>query len=236
MLSKPTNPLYRQVKEEIVAAIQRGDFAPGYRLPSQRVLVLTYGASHMTIRRVIDELAREGLIFAIPGKGIYVRTQKQEAESCPLKSFTEEMKLRGMRASSKVLEAQIVPATTVLARTLEVGVGMPLTLLRRLRLADGIPMALQTNYLKSWLCPGLLEKDLASQSLYQILLQEYGLCLATTKGSVEAILADEEHASFLGLELPATLLVTEQVSFLDDGQPFEYVRTAYRGDRYGYRI
>jgi GntR family transcriptional regulator len=97
-------------------------------------------------------------------------------------------------------------------------------------------MAVQTNYLKSWLCPGLLENELTSQSLYEILMQDYGLCLATTKGSVEAVLADEEHASLLGLELPAVLLITDQVSFLEDEQPFEYVRTAYRGDRYRYRI
>jgi GntR family transcriptional regulator len=236
MLTKTSTPLYVQVKEEIIRSIQRGELAPGNQLPSQRQLVAAYGASHMTVRRALDELIGEGVIYAIPGKGIYVRDHKQEAESCPLVSFTEEMSLRGMRASSKVLAARMVPASTVMARTLDVDVGMPLVYLRRLRLADGLPMALQTNYLKSWLCPGLLDHDLENASLYHLLQEEFALCLATSKGSIEAVLADEEHASLLGLELPAALLVTEQVSFLEDGQPLEYTRTAYRGDRYQYRI
>jgi GntR family transcriptional regulator len=236
MLNKTYTPLYLQVKEEIIDLIQRGELKPNDQLPSQRELVATYGASHMTVRRALDELIDEGLIYAIPGKGIYVREHKQQAESCPLMSFTEEMALRGMHASSTVLAARLVPASTVMARTLDIELGMPLVYLRRLRLADGLPMALQTNYLKSWLCPGLLEKSLQDASLYNLLRQEYHLCLVSSKGTVEAVLADEEHASLLGIELPAALLITEQVSFLADGQPIEYVRTAYRGDRYQYRI
>jgi GntR family transcriptional regulator len=236
MLNKTTAPLYLQVKEEIIDLIQRGELKPNDQLPSQRELVSTYGASHMTVRRALDELIDEGLIYAIPGKGIYVREHKLQAESCPLMSFTEEMALRGMHASSTVLAARLVPASTVMARTLDVELGMPLAYLRRLRLADGLPMALQTNYLKSWLCPGLLERDLQDASLYNLLRQEYQLCLTSSKGTVEAALADDEHASLLGMELPAALLITEQVSFLENGQPIEYVRTAYRGDRYQYRI
>ena len=236
MLNKPPTPLYLQVKEEIIELIQRGELAPNDQLPSQRELVATFGASHMTVRRALEELIDEGLIYAIPGKGIYVRDNKQPAESCPLMSFTEEMALRGMSASSDVLAARLVPASTVMARTLDVEPGMPLVYLRRLRLADGLPMALQTNYLKSWLCPGLLEHNLQNTSLYKILSQEYHLCPASSKGTIEAILADEEHAALLGLELPAALLISEQITFLENGQPMEYVRTAYRGDRYQYRI
>ena len=236
MLTKTSTPLYLKVKEEIIDLIQRGELRSNDQLPSQRELVISYGASHMTVRRALDELIDEGLIYAIPGKGIYVREHKQQAESCPLMSFTEEMALRGMHASSTVLAARLVPASTVMASTLHVELGMPLIYLRRLRLADGFPMALQVNYIKSWLCPNLLEHNLQDASLYNLLRQEYHLCLSSSKGTVEALLADEEHASLLEIELPAALLVTEQISFLEDGQPVEYARTAYRGDRYQYRI
>src|SRR5436190_20552845 len=158
-------PLYAQLKEQIIAAIARRDLAPSDKIPSQRVLCEGYGMSHMTVRRAINELLHEGVIYAIPGKGLYVTEPKHDAEP-PLRGFTEDMSRRGMVASSTVLAAEIVGASTVLASALGVAVGTTLVYLRRLRLADGEPMAVQGSYLPHALCPGLLEHDLGRGSLF----------------------------------------------------------------------
>jgi len=228
----PRLPLYAQLKERLIASVERGDFVPGDQLPSQRVLCERYGMSHMTVRRAINELLHEGLIYAIAGKGLYVADSKQDAESEPLRSFSEETTRRGMKASSKVLTAKIVGASTTLARALSVEVGAQLVYLYRLRLADGAPMALQVTYLPHTLCPGLLEHDLEQGSLFAVLHNVYGLHLAHSTRTVEATLADEQQASRLQLTPPAALLVVEQLTYLDSGQAIEFSRTTYRGDRY----
>jgi len=228
----PRLPLYAQLKERLIASVERGDFVPGDQLPSQRVLCERYGMSHMTVRRAINELLHEGLIYAIAGKGLYVADSKQDAESEPLHSFSEETTRRGMKASSKVLTAKIVGASTTLARALSVEVGAQLVYLYRLRLADGAPMALQVTYLPHTLCPGLLEHDLEQGSLFAVLHNVYGLHLAHSTRTVEATLADEQQASRLQLTPPAALLVVEQLTYLDSGQAIEFSRTTYRGDRY----
>ncbi len=224
--------MYAQLKERLIASVERGDFVPGDQLPSQRVLCERYGMSHMTVRRAINELLHEGLIYAIAGKGLYVADSKQDAESEPLRSFSEETTRRGMKASSKVLTAKIVGASTTLARALSVEVGAQLVYLYRLRLADGAPMALQVTYLPHTLCPGLLEHDLEQGSLFAVLHNVYGLHLAHSTRTVEATLADEQQASRLQLTPPAALLVVEQLTYLDSGQAIEFSRTTYRGDRY----
>lgn len=225
-------PLYAQLKETLIAAITCGDLAPGDQIPSQRELCAQHEMSHMTVRRAINELINEGVIYSIPGKGIYVAEKKQVAEAGPLFGFTEDMALRGMEASSRVLAAEIVSASTVVAQALSVPPGTPLVYLRRLRLANGEPMALQTNYLVHALCPGLLDHDLERASLYAVVRNVYDLRLASGIVAVEAVPADEERAGLLGLTLPAALLITEQTTFLDTGQAFEFVRSAYRGDRH----
>jgi GntR family transcriptional regulator len=225
-------PLYAQLKESIIAAIARGELAPGDQIPSQRILCERYGMSHMTVRRAISELMNEGVISTIPGKGLYVTERKQPAESGPLTGFSEEMARRGMRATSKLLMGEIVGASTVLSSALGVAVGTPLVHLRRLRLTDGEPMAIQGNYLPHALCPGLLKHDLERGSLFAVLRDVYGLRLADGTRTVEAALADAEQARLLGLGLPAPLLVVEQMTYLEGGQAIEFVRTAYRGDRY----
>jgi GntR family transcriptional regulator len=229
-------PLYAQLKESLIAAIERGELAPGDQIPSQRVLCERNSMSHMTVRRTINELISEGVIYAIPGKGLYVTERKQDAESGPLIGFSEDMARRGMLASSRVLTAELIGASNVLASALGVEVGAPLVYLRRLRLADGEPMAIQGSYLLHAYCPGLLEHDLAKRSLFDLLRGEYRLNLASGTTAVEAALADEEQARLLGLPLPASLLIVEQFTYLDSGQAIEFVRTAYRADRYRLRV
>ena len=229
-------PLYSQIKEKLLAAMARGEFKPGDRLPPQRELCLRYAASHMTVRRAIDDLVAIGVISAIPGKGLFVAEAKQETEATPLISFTEDMARRGMQAANQVLEAELTGAPTILAKALGVEVGSALVYLRRLRLADGRPMALQTNYLVHAYCPGLLAHDLNQNSLFTILKSHYGLQIANYSATVEAVMASENEAGLLGLTLPAALLVTEQITYLEDGRAIEFVRSAYRGDRYRLRM
>ncbi|HJZ47512.1 MAG TPA: GntR family transcriptional regulator [Roseiflexaceae bacterium] len=228
-------PLYAQLKEEIIAAIARGELAAGDQIPSQRVLCERHGMSHMTVRRAISELLSEGVLYAIPGKGLYVTEPKQDAEPL-LIGFSEDMARRGMAASSQVLAAEIVGASTVLASALGVTVGTPLVHLRRLRLADGEPMAIQSSYLPHALCPGLLAHDLGGGSLFALLRSEYHLHLADGTTVVEAALADAEQARLLGLRLPAPVLIIEQLTYLDSGRAIEFVRSAYRADRYRLRL
>ena len=228
-------PLYAQLKEQIIDAIVRGDLTPGDQIPSQRALCEDYRMSHMTVRHAINELLHEGVIYAIPGKGLYVTEPKQDAEP-PLRGFTEDMSQRGMLASSQVLAAEVVGASTVLSSALSVPIGTALVYLRRLRLADGAPMAVQGSYLPQALCPGLLEHDLGRGSLFDLLRNVYRLRLADGTTVVEAALADAEHAKLLGLRVPAPLLVVEQLNYLESGQAIEFVRSAYRADRYRLRL
>ena len=234
----PRLPLYAQLKEAWIDAIAKGEFRPGDKLSSQRALAEQYQASHMTVRRAINELIHEGVIYAIAGKGIYVAEQKQDAEVEPLMGFTEYMGQRGMVSSTRVLQAEILTASTVIARALEVEVGAPLVYLRRLRLADGLPVGIQSSYLPHDLCPGLLTRDLARESLFSALREEYHLRLADYSVVVEAGLADEEQAELLGISSREAMpvLVDEQITYLDTGRPIEFVRSVYRGDRFRLRL
>lgn len=225
-------PLYSQLKDDLIRMITTGALLPGAQLPSQRSLCETYQLSHMTVRRVINELIGEGVVYSLPGKGLYVAEPKQEAEPGPLVSFSEAMARRGMLVSNRLLETSVIGASTLLAAVFNVEVGTALVHLRRLRLADGEPIAIQTTYLLHALCPGLRDHLTAEGSLYTLLRDTYGLHFASGVTTVEARLADSEVASLLGISPSAPLLVTEQITRTDHGQVAEFTRSLYRGDRY----
>lgn len=230
-------PLYAQLKSAIVADIRSGKLQPGGRIPSQRDLGVQHGISHMTVRRALNELLSDGVIVAIPGKGIYVASDdKEQAETAPFVSFTEDMAQRGLHASNRVIDQGVISANTALANLLQVEIGAAVVYLQRLRLADGEPIAVQTAYLPYPRFPDLLTYDFGQHSLYAILRGRYGVALGSSRSAVEAALADAREAEWLGLTLPAALLVTEQITEDAAGLPFEYVRSQYRADRYKMRL
>jgi GntR family transcriptional regulator len=229
-------PLYSQIKENLLGSISQGAYRPGDQLPSQRELCEQYRASHMTVRRAIEELLILGVITAIPGKGIYVASPKPEPEVSVLTSFSDDMQQRGMQPSSQVLEAFLTTASTMQARILMVPEGASLAYLRRLRLGNGIPMSIQSCYLVHSLCPGILDHDLSQDSLYRILREVYHLQLNDCTAMVGTALASEEEAHLIDLPMPSPLLITEQITSTDEGQPVEYLRAAFRGDRYRFRL
>ncbi len=225
-------PLYARLKASLLADIVAGTLRPQDQLPSHSQLCAQHRVSYMTMRRAIRELVIEGVLHAVPGKGGYVAEAREVAESDPLRSFSEEMALRGKRASSRVLDAALCDAEPLRARLLGVPPGSTLVRLLRLRLADGAPVAIHSTYLRHDRCPGLLEHDLATTSLYHLLRTVYGLELVAARSSVGAALATDEQAALLEVATPCALLVTEQLTFLATGEPVARTHACYRGYRY----
>jgi len=229
---RPEIPLYARFKLAILDEIARGQLRPGDQLPSHRELCQQYKISHMTLRRAINELSYDGIIVAVPGKGIYIAESKQDADAGALVSFHDDIAMRGMQAGMHTQDAHIEAASTAMAQIMGIEVGAPLVYLMRLMLANSTPMAIARTYLPLSLCPGLLNSELVDGSLYATLRSRYGLRLGSGKRTAEAVLADEDQAQLLGLRRPAALLLMEQLTFLDSGQAIEFSRIFYRGDQY----
>ena len=236
MNSAPVLPLYSQVKGFIIDAIERGDFHSGEQIPSQRELCARFKISLMTARRAINELISEGVIFAIHGKGLFVATKKELAETGPLISFSEDMIQRGMIPSSRLLESSLIQGSPFLSHILGIEPDNEVIQIKRLRLADNRPIAIQTNYVVHSHCPGLLDHNLEHDGLFHILRVQYRLRLHDTRTTVESALASLEEGQLLDIPLPASLLITEQLTFLENGQAIEFARTHYRGDRYHIKL
>ena len=225
-----TQLLHVQLKESLLAAIAAGEYQAGAQLPSQRDLCRQYNMSHMTVRRAINELTQEGAIYAVPGKGIYVSPKSKTVEYDSLQGFEQQLARYGLAPSTQILEARLTTASTMMSQTLRMPADAPIVYLHRLRLANGRPHSLTTSYLPHHLCPGILEREQITHSLFATLRQVYHLKLAGSVSIVSATLADAETTELLQLPSPAPLLVREQITYLDNGQPIEFSRTLMHGE------
>lgn len=228
-------PIYFQIEEQIKQQIENGDLQQGDVIPSEREYTEKYNISRMTVRQAINNLVNEGYLYREKGRGTFVARKKIEQPLVGLTSFTEDMKARGMKPGSKLVSFDVRPASDSVAGHLEISKDDPVYKIVRVRLADDAPMAVETNYISINLVKGLT-KELADQSLYEYVENQLNLKIGQATQTVESSLAREDERMLLGIEKKVPILLIERHTLLDDGTPFEFVKSTYRGDRYKFVI
>jgi GntR family transcriptional regulator len=193
---------------------------------------LTYQVSRTTARQALHGLKTSGYAYSQKGRGTFVTRPKLEENIMHLMGFTEHMKQRGMVLSSRVLEQLAIKATKDLAQKLKVAIGEPVLRLRRLRLADGIPMALEESHIPLKFFPGLERISFSKQSLYHILRENYGVRVAWADEVIEAMPATREESELFTIPKKASVLSISRIIMTTDETPIEAACSRYRGDRY----
>ncbi len=225
-------PAYLQLHAHLVSSIESGAWPPGEALPSERDLAAALGLSRMTVRRAFEEVARDGLLEQRRGSGTYVRSRRLEQTVDRVIGFSDEARLLGFRPGSRVLEVTEVAADQEVAGALGCQVGALLRRISRVRTADETPLAYQVAYLRpSMLALGA--DDLAwHQSLYAAVESRFGVAPQRARQTITARLPTRQERRLLLIDRYAPVLALERTTFDGDDAPFEFVRSAYRGDLY----
>lgn len=224
-------PMYYQIEEDLKQRMDSGEFAPGTMISSERELSEHYDVSRMTVRQAMTNMVNDGYLYREKGKGTFVAEQKIEQPLQGMTSFTEDMKQRGMEASSQLISFETIPASLEIAKKLDLKEGADVFRVQRIRSADQQPMAIETTFLPVALLPELTE-DIVQGSLYQYVEDKLDLSIEKATQMIEATVADDHQASLLEVTEHSAILLIERNSRLTDGTPFEVVKSAYRADRY----
>jgi DNA-binding GntR family transcriptional regulator len=225
-------PKYFRIKQAVLQRIATGVWAPGAMIPSEVELCREFGVSRTTARKAVSDLAYEGRLNVVQGKGTFVAIPKVE-EHFIQRAFGihEDMQRRGITLTTQVLRQEVEEASPEVARRLELRRGEPVHLIVRLRFVDEEPMLISTTYVPYSLCPDLTKEDLTECSLYALLRDRYGLAIARGERRLEAVAADGREARLLDIALGSPLLLLDSVAYAADGRPFEHSVALQRGDR-----
>ena len=215
-------------RRQVLDLVQR--LGVGTAIPSERQLSADLGVSRLTVRAALDDLAREGYLVRRRGSGTYVQ-QPKISQELTITSFSEDMRRRGMAPGSKTLSMETILAGARLGRFLQVSPSEPILVIKRLRLADGETMAIETLHLPGHLVPGLTPKAL-SGSFYELMSERYGIVIASGTQAIEPTVTNEEESAALGVPLHSPAFLFERTSRDQQGRTVEFVHSVYRGDRY----
>jgi len=228
-------PLYYQLEEHIKELIEEGELKPGDALPPEREYAEKYQISRMTVRQAFTQLVNNGYLYRIQGKGTFVADRRIEQALQGLTSFTEDMKARGLKPDSQLIVFEIIPATIQIANQLSITEYSPVYEIKRVRLADGVPMAIETNYISANLIKGLTE-EIVNQSLYGYIEGQLNLQIDNASQVIESSVASQSEAKLLNINKGAPIMLIQRNTYLKDGTPVEFVKSVYRADRYKFMI
>jgi GntR family transcriptional regulator len=225
-------PLYYQIQRALMEKIQSGVLSVGDPLASEEELSRTYQVSRMTARQALHGLKANGYAFSEKGRGTFVTRPKLEKNIMHLQGFTEDMRQRGMKASSKLLEQSVITGNDELREKLKLTPADQIMRLRRLRLADGIPMAIEESHVPLRQFPGLERIDFGRTSLYATLRERYGVRIGYADETIEALPATREESEMLTIPSKASILSISRIILTAQETPIESACSRYRGDRY----
>jgi GntR family transcriptional regulator len=217
------------VRDQVLTMLD--ELTVGDALPSERKLASDLEVSRPTLRAVLDELVREGLLLRRHGSGTYVAEPKI-ALPLTMTSFSEDMSRRGMVPSSRVVAFEVTTAGAKLGQRLNLSPVEEVWVITRLRLADDETMAIEWLHAPRRFLPDLKREDLAQQSFYELLNARQGIVIAKGVQTIEPTVTSQEEADLLGVPVHSPAFLFERTTEGEGGEVVEFVRSVYRGDRY----
>jgi GntR family transcriptional regulator len=232
IVREPGTTVHAQIEDWLAGEIADGVLVPGDRLPTEQDLAAWFGVSRMTLRHALAELARRGLVTRTVGRhgGTFVAAPKLEQDLTTLAGFSEQLRRNGMVAGARVLSAQLRPAGPAARAALKIAAGDQVYEVRRIRLADGRPIVLERSLFPAARFPGMLDFRLDG-SLYELLEVKYGLRPHRARESLEPVTAGVREAEALEVVEGAPLMLVERTAYARSGEPLEFARDLFRGDR-----
>ncbi|HEM4413468.1 TPA: GntR family transcriptional regulator [Streptococcus suis] len=225
---------YITIHDKIKEQIDNGIWKIGQRLPSERDLADEFGVSRMTLRQGITLLVEEGILQRKVGSGTYVASTRVQEKMRGTTSFTELVQLQGKTPSSKLLSYTRTKPNEKEVEQLALGKGEYVIRMERVRYADNVPVVYEVASIPERLIKNVPKEDVTNHFFKTLI--DNGYRIGTSKQTIFARLANEKVAKYLEISKNQAILALRQVSYLEDGQAFEYVNSQYVGERFEFYL
>mgnify|MGYP003334421629 CR=1 FL=1 len=237
-LTPAFSPLYQQIKGLILQSLQGGEWKPGEVIPSEMELAARYRVSQGTVRKAIDELAKDHLLVRRQGKGTFVATHaEQQVQFRFLKLKPDNPDATPPSAAQRhIIDCKRQRAPQAVAQALGLRNGDAVYQVRRVLSFESVPTIFEDIWLPGTAFKGLTTERLNQDTrpMYAMFESDFGIRMVRAQEQVRAVLPDTTQARDLGLLQPLPLLSVERVAYTYNDAPMEVRRGLYRTDRHHY--
>lgn len=220
----PATPLYRQVREDLIRRVLKGEWGPGAMLPSEKQLAEEYGHSQGTVRKALMQLFDEGLVIRRSGRGTFVASHGGQYKPASFHPIYDNNGGRVVEDMSLYVRCEQTVAEERVAAGLDIATGSEVSRILRLRRSGGRTAVVETTYLPDELCPdaySLVRRE-RPHSLYALLEQAYNILVTDVDERVRARLVTDDEAALLEIAPQSPVLEIERTALSLGGHPVEW--------------
>ena len=234
LVSPSFSPLYQQIKGLVLQSLQAGEWKPGDLIPSEFELAARYKVSQGTVRKAIDELAKEHLLVRRQGKGTFVAThaeQQVQFRFLKLKPDNPGLGQQGP-AQRHIIDCTRLRAPPEVARILSLRTSDFVFQVRRVLSFDAVPTIFEDIWLPGSTFKGLTADRLSQDTrpMYAMFESDFGIRMVRAQERIRAVLPSDEVCDFLKVNEKTPLLRVERMSFTYHDSPMEWRIGIYRTD------
>jgi GntR family phosphonate transport system transcriptional regulator len=224
-------PIWQAIADALRADLSEGRYAPGDKLPTEAALSERFGVNRHTVRHGIAALVEEGLVRTRRGAGAFVAATPTDYPIGARVRFHENLTAAGRRPEKRVLQIEERAATHGEANALGIDPGAPVCAYHGLSLADQQPIAVFESIFPLTRLPGIVDALQEVSSVTEA-LRRCGIADYTRASTrLTAMRATATQALHLHLAQGDPVLKSTGVNVDETGQPVEYGRTFFAGDR-----
>lgn len=221
---------YRELAHVLKQSIDDGQFRLTGKLPTEDNLMKLYGVTRYCVRNAVAVLQESGDVYPVQGSGMFVRENKREGCLSLGQTRGLSAEFPGKTVQSTVLSLELEPVGDALASRLKCKASDMAYTVQRLRLVDGLPLALErSTYLKRFI--PYLSEEIAQGSIWEYLRNDLGLNTGFADKVLYADRLSSAEAEALGLNEGDPCLVVEDDVYLANGEMFDASRVVYHYER-----
>jgi GntR family transcriptional regulator len=225
-------PLYQHVYDTIIARIVDGDLGPGAMLPSETDLGRELGVSQGTARKALIALEQRGILQRRQGRGTFVTTTTPERDHF---HFFRLRLADGSEASPELESERVSRRAATEAERALFGEDDVFEI-ERGRSVAGRVVVREVSSLPVTLFPGLADRAPLPNALYALYQQSYGIAIAEADEQLQAVLASEDDATLMGIDLGTPLIQVRRKAIDISGRVVEQRLSRYLTDALHYAV
>ncbi|MEH7220488.1 GntR family transcriptional regulator [Bacillus toyonensis] len=225
-------PLYHQLIERLKDSIEKGHWTLGDKIPSENQLMEQFGVSRNTVKKAIEELVQEGILYRIQGKGTFVAKPKLQQSLMGFYSFSKVLKEKGMNPKDIILKIEEVKPNAKIKEALQLSENVNVIEMKRLRCAEDEPYILESSFIPKHVVTDIEQlKKVGEISLYDLFSQQFNTVVTRANEAFEPVLIRADESEYLQTEVGRPALLLERTAYDTNGVPVEFCISIVRGDR-----
>lgn len=231
-MAKTPGPIYKKIARDLHLRISNDEFNNGGKMPTQKELAKKYNVAVLTIKQALSELAKEGLVSGVRGRGTFVRPYSYSYRMRFLSSLEKEIYAQHRELQTVLIEIKHNIATDLEIRELlRLKPEEEFVSYWRLRSIDGIPMIVQQSIVSAEHAKLIERANLASTSLYSMLEKSGNCVIVSASENIQAVNLPSHISKFLDVKPQSVGLLSTRLSKNESGQPIILDYAYLPGDR-----